>query len=270
MAGGAGVLGLLGAGLGISHVLRPARAVQPSVPADALEQNGWVKNDQTAETVLDDGAGPVNVEAVAATARYENAGLKNDIKETEVTTEYRGQTTTDRFGDYLGSEFEQSMAVFAATKIDLTPHIDELPGGIGRAEVMSPVVARAQVQFEQQLRDVGLKNVRQVQKDTLAVETGQEATLFDYRASFTFEETDVAQQGTTVTIPGDEIDIAGYLAAWHDGRNVLIGAGAHPNENYTNTITETVQDEELTISFDLELSPSSLREEVLGYIKDVE
>lgn len=270
IVGGGGIIALLAAGLGVSHVLRPARAVQPTVPEDDLERNGWVQSDLTAETVLDDAAGPINVEAIAATVQYENEGLTNDIKDTEVTIEYRGQTMTDPLSDYLGSEFDQSMGVFAATKIDLTPHIDELPGGLGRAEVMDPVVTQAQEQFDQQLRDAGLEDVRQVEESTLEVDTGQEATLFEYRASFTFEETNASLQGTTITIPGDEIEVAGYLAVWHNGRNVLIAAGAHPNENYTNTVTDTVQGAELTISFDLELSPSSLRDEVQGYMARVE
>lgn len=269
IAGGGGLIVLLGAGVGVSHVLRPARAVQPTVPADELEENGWVRIDQTVETVLDD-AGPVTVEAIASTLRYENEGLKTDIQDTPVTIEYRGQTTTGTLGDYLGEAFDQSMGVFAATKIDLTPHVDELPGGLGRAEVMDPVLTQARAQFEGQLSDAGLEDVRQVGSDTIEVETGQAAEFFEYRASFTFEKMDATLQGTTITIPGDEIEIAGYLAVWHNGRNVLVAAGAHPNENYANTITETVQGEELTVSFDLDLSPSSLREEVQGYMRRVE
>lgn len=261
---------LLGVGVGASHVLRAARAVQPTVPEGYLERNGWVKTDQTVETVLDGDAGPVDVEAIAATVQYENEALMSDIKDTAVTIEYRGQTTTEPLGDYLGSEFDRSMGVFAATKIDLTPHIDELPGGLGRAEVMDPVVSRGQEQFERWLRDAGLENVRQVQEDTVEVETGQDARFFEYRASFTVGEPDVSLQGTTITIPGDEIEIAGYLTVWHTGRNILLGAGAHPNVNYSNTITDTVQGEELTISFDLDLSPSPLQDEVRGYVTRVE
>lgn len=264
---GGGLLALVGAGVGVSHVIRPARAAQPAAPTDELDENGWVMTDQTTETVLDDAAGPVNVEAIASSVQYEDEGLKNDIKETEVVIEYLGQTATETLGDYLGSEFEQSMGIFAASKIDLTPHIDELPAGIGRTEVMEPLETQAQAQFEQQLTDAGLEDVRQVEDDTFEIETGQEASFFGYRATFTFEDTETSLQGTTIEIPGDVIELAGYLAIWHNGTNALIAAGAHPNENYADTITDTVQGEELTISFDLDLSPAALRDEIHGYMR---
>lgn len=266
---GGGVLAVLGMGIGVLHVLRPAEGILPTVPEENLEANDWVKIDQTSETPLDDSAGPVNVEAVAATVQYENEGLTRDIKDTEVKIEYRGETITERLGDHLGSEFDQSMGVFAATKIDVTPHIDELPGGIGRAEVMDPVLTQAQDKFEAQLQDAGLGNVRHVDTSDFEIDTGQMASFFEYRAAFVFEQTEVTLRGTTIEIPGGEIDVAGYLAVWHNGRNVLIAAGAHPNENYADTITETVQGDKLTLSFDLELSPSSLRDEVLGYMRRV-
>lgn len=267
---GGGFVALIAAGLGVSHVLRPTETIQPTVPETDLKANGWVKGDETTETVLDDSAGPVNVQAQAATVRYENEALVNDIKETEGTVEYFGQTTTEPLGDHLGSEFDQSMGVFAATKIDVTPHIDELPGGLGRAEVMNPVETQAQEQFEQQLRDAGLENLRQVETATFEIDTGQEATFLEYRATFVFEESSVSIQGTTVDISGGEIEVGGYLAIWHNGRNVLIAAGAHPDENYADTVTETIQGQELTLSFDLALKPSSLREEVQGYMRRVE
>ncbi len=266
---GGGIVVLLGGGLGISHVLRPARAVHPTVPEADLENNGWVQIAETSDTVLDDAAGPVNVEAIASTVQYEDQGLVRQIQDTPVQIEYRGQTSTETLGSYT-NEFEQSMGVFAATKIDITPHLDELPGGIGRAEVMDAVETQARAQFEQQLRDAGLENVSREGTSTLEVDTGQDATLDDYRATATFEQTQATVQGTTLDIAGDEIEIAGYLALWHNGRNVLIGAGAHPNENYADAVTDTVQGAELTLSFDLDLSPSSLREELLGYVRQIE
>jgi hypothetical protein len=264
---GGGILAVLGAGVGVSHVLRPARAASPVVPAQELEDDGWVQIAETSETVLDDAAGPIDVEAIASTVQYEDRALVREIMETPVTVEYRGQTATETLGEYLGEEFDQAMSVFAATKIDLTPHVDELPGGLGRAEVMDPVETQAREQFEQQLRDAGLEDVTRASVGTLEVDSGQSATLFEYRASFPVEETQVSVLGGTLDIPGDDIEIAGYLAIWHNGRNVLIGAGAHPNENYAETVTDTVQGAELTLSFDLELSPDSLRAELLEYIR---
>jgi hypothetical protein len=266
---GGGIAVLLGAGLGASHVLRPARAVHPEIPDEALESNGWVRIAETSETVLDDAAGPVDVEAIAATVQYENQGLVRETLDAPVEIEYRGQTTTETLGSYV-DEFDQSMGVFAATKIDVTPHIDELPGGLGRAEVMDRVETQARTRFEQQLRDAGLENVSQTATSTIEIDTGPSATLVEYRATFAFEPTEATVRGATVDIPGEDIEIAGYLAIWHNGRNVLIGAGAHPNENHEGTVTDTVQGAELTLSFDLALDPSSLRAELLGYVRRIE
>jgi len=178
---------LIAAGFGVSHVLRPAEVIPPTVPEAELAANGWVRVDESTETVVDDTAGPVTVQAEAATVRYENEALANRIVETEATVEYLGQTTTEPLGDHLGSEFDRSIGVFTATKVDVTPHVDELPGGLGRAEVMDPIETRAKEQFEQQLRGAGLANVRQVETAAFEVDTGQEATRFEYRATFAFE-----------------------------------------------------------------------------------
>lgn len=267
---GGGVAVLLGTGLGVSHLIRPATAVSPTVPEDDLAENGWVRSDRTTETVLEDAAGPVAIEAIAGTVQYDNEALHNDITDTDMTVEYRGETTTVPLGDSLGSAFDQSMGVFAATKIDVTPHVDELPGGLGRKEVMEPVETRAQEQFEAQLRENGLEDVRQVGADTLEVATGETATVFEYRATFVIESTEVDLDVTSIDVDGGEIAVAGYLAIWHSGKNAIIAAGGHPDENYTETVTDTVLGEELSMSFDLGLSPGSLEEEILGYMRRVE
>lgn len=266
---GGGLLAVLGAGIGTSHVLRPAEEIVPVVPEEDLEANGWVESDRTTETVIDDSVGPVTVRATAVTLQYENDGLRRDLLNTEVSIEFLGRTTTETLGDLVGSEFDRPMGVFTATKMDVTPHVDELPGGIGRARVMESVVIQANEQFERQLRDAGLVDVRQVETDTVEVDTAHSATYAEYRGTFVVEQTDVELEGTTIEIPGNAIEIAGHLAVWHDGRNVVLAAGTHPNETYSETVTETVQDEELTIEFDLDLAASSLREEVLGYMRRV-
>ena len=255
---GGGLVALLGAGFGVAHVLRPTQAVLPTVPEADLEANGWVKVDEAIEPVLKDSAGPVTVEARAGTVQYENEALLTDIRDTPVSIEFLGETITEALGDFLGSTFDQTMGVFAATKIDVTPHVDELPGGLGRAEVMAPVVSQAQAQFEQQLRDAGLENVRQVETGTFDVATGQAARVFEYRADFVFGESSASVRGASVDISGGEIEIAGYLAVWHDGRDVLLAAGAHPNQNYAESLSETIRGQELTIAFDLGLSPTEI------------
>lgn len=267
---GGGVFALLLGGIGVSHYLRGAAFVPPGVPAEQLEADGWVKLGETQEVVLDDSAGPINVEAKAVTVRYEDRALVERILDTDVTIEYQGLTATRRLGDYVGSQFDQSMGVFAATKIDVTPHIDELPAGLGQAEVMGPVRSQAQQAFEDQLREAGLENVRQTGTSTLDIDTGGTADRFEYAATFRFEETTIDVQGATIDVPGTDLEVAGYLALWHTGSNVLVAAGAHPNENYADTVTDTYQGEEITIEFDLGLRPSQMREDLLGYMAAVE
>lgn len=269
LAGG-GLVVAIGLGLGASHVLRPAGAVSPEFPRDEMEENGWVEVEQVSEPVMQSSAGPITIEAIANIVRFEDQGLVEEIKDREITLEYRGTSTTERLGDHTTGQFDQSMGVFAATKIDLTPHIDELPAGIGRAEVMGQVETQAQNQFEQQLEDAGLENPRQVDSGTFEVETGQTGSLYEYLATFSFESASFETQGVPITVPGGTIDVAGHLAVWHDGSNIVVAAGGHPAENYTDTVTESVQGGELTVDLDLGLNPSELRREIRSYMAQVE
>lgn len=268
---GIGVLAVVGVGAVGANVLRPARAVPPEVPADDLRANDWVLVDEVQEPVVEDSAGPITIRAIASTVRWENQGLVADIRDQELDIEGPGGTRTERLGDHLGEQFDQSMGVYVATKIDITPHVDELPGGIGRGQVMGQVESQAQSQFEQQLQEAGLENVRQVDT-TVSFEpnAGTDAVFFEYRGDFTFGSSSLTIQGVPVTIDGGSIEITGYLAIWHSGQNVVIAAGAHPDENYTDTVTESAAGEELTVSVDLGLRPSELREEVLDYMARVE
>lgn len=268
---GIGVLAVVGVGAVGANLLRPARAIPPEVPEDALSENDWVLVDEVQEPVVQDSAGPVSIEAIAATVRYENQGLLADIRDQDIEIQFRGETRTERLGDHIGEQFDQSMGVYAATKIDISPHIDELPAGIGRGQVMGQVESQAQSQFEQQLEEAGLEDIRQVDS-TVSFEpnTGADAVFYEYRGAFTFEPTTLTIDGVPVSLSGGSIDIAGYLAIWHTGQNVIIAAGAHPNENYTDTVTESAAGDELTVAVDLGLRPSELREEVLDYMARVE
>ncbi len=268
---GVGILAVVGVGAVGANVLRPARAIPPEVPENALSENDWVLVDDVQEPVVQDSAGPVTIEAMAATVRYENQGLLADIRDQDIEIQFRGDTSTERLGDHIGDQFDQSMGVFAATKIDITPHIDELPAGIGRGQVMGQVESQAQSQFEQQLAEAGLEDIRQVDS-TVSFEpnTGADAVFYEYRGAFTFEPTSLTIEGVPVSLSGGSIEIAGYLAIWHTGQNVIIAAGAHPNENYTDTVTESAGGDELTVAVDLGLRPSELREEVLDYMARVE
>lgn len=269
LAGG-GVLALVGTGLGVSHVLRGAEFVEPDVPADELEADGWVHVETTEAVVLDSAAGPIGVRANAVTVRYGDRALVERLKDTVLEIEAFGLTSTRRLGDVVDSQFDQSMGVFAATKIDVTPHLDELPAGLGRAEVMGQVETQAKSTFESQLREAGLEDVSQSGTTTLDVATGQTAEVFEYTATFPFEPTGVTLQGATIDVPGTNIDVAGYLAIWHNGANIIIAAGAHPNESHADTVTDTVQGEEVTLSYDLGLRPEQMREDLLGYMAAVE
>ncbi|MFB6311297.1 MAG: hypothetical protein ABEH64_08985 [Salinirussus sp.] len=198
---GGGLVALLGTGIGISHFLRPASAVQPDVPVDALQEDGWVEGESSTEVVLEDSAGPVTIRAVAATVQYQNRRLVDQVRNTEVMIDYMGQSTTQPLGDYLDGELNQPLGVFSATKIDVTPHLDELPAGLGQAEVMDPLRAQAQSEFEQQLETAGLDDIRQVRTDTIDIDTGQAAEYFEYTAAYRIEETSTTVQGVELTIP---------------------------------------------------------------------
>lgn len=247
---GAAALGLSGC----SSFTAAAAAPRPVVPEDRLQSNGWAETADESGTIFSQDYGPVTVDGVQHTLRYENTALR--------------QVVADRT---LG-EVDTALAVFFATRIDFSPNLDNLPGGIGRAEIISEVRSSARDQFEQQLRDQGLTDIETTGTESIDIDTGETADTDTIGAVFpfeglTFDVTDTER----VEIPATDVDIEAVLGVWHHGDFVIVSGGAYPAENFAQT-TETELSEGITVSVDVDLGlePERYREAVRSLVAGVE
>jgi hypothetical protein len=266
---GAGLLGAGAVGWTLFGITNEPDPPLPTVPTDEMADDGWVRTDQRTETVAEIGAVLLTVRAVANTVQYGDQGLVDEVRARGVTVDVGGQTSSEPLREAAPDAFDQHLSIFAATRIDLGPDVDNLPLGLGRAEVMSQVRTAARDNFEQTMVDSGLRNVESTGTDDLGVDTGQTATLDRFRADFPFEGGTATAAGQEFDVPSTELKMAGYLAVWHRGDFVLIGAGAHPDENYSDTVEEESAVGTATLSLDLGLRPASYRDELLGYIRRI-
>jgi hypothetical protein len=267
LLGGAVTVGAVGF-LGL-QLLGPASETPPNVPAEQLQANGWTRTNAETESV-ERQVGPLTVTSVTTAVEYENRGLVDTLRERPVETDYRGERSSDPLSAYDDDPFGDPIWVFSAARIDLSPDVDDVPGGLGLAEVMAAVEARAAENFATEMRDAGLSDVRRTETGTLDVGTGDSATLVTFAAAYPFEAVTVDTEGGDVTLPGKDIDVRGQLAVWKHGDGIIVAGGAHPNENYAETVTETDDTgADITVSLDLGLDPDSYRTRTRALIREV-
>ena len=204
LAGGAavGVAGLAGC-LGGRDGPVPA----PEVTSDRIED--WRQTDESESTVFEQSYGPVAVRALEHTRIFEYAPVADALAE-----------TVDASG---------SPVVFFATRIDLRPALDQLPGGVGRDRVMSEVEAAATDAFRAQLRNAGIENVEVVEEGTTTVRSGHTATAWRLAGEYPIDGAIPLPTGSTAEIDRP-IDIEARLGVWHDGTDVLVAGGAYPTD----------------------------------------
>lgn len=247
-AGAATVAGLAGCSTASGTV------APPKMPTELLAEGGWERIDEQHTTVFDRTYAGVTVTGTAHVLVYEDAALRREIAEKTL-----GQVS-GRFG------------LLTATHVDFSPDIDNLPGGVGRQEVIDGTEESARDAFEARMREAGLANVRQTGTGTLAIDTGEDARLTTYVAEYPFEplEFQVAG-GESVTIEGGPIRVNGDLAVWHHGDYVLVAGGAYPGENFARSLSEDLSEAiTVSVSIDLELTPGAYREEVREIVRAVE
>ena len=267
---GAGLAGVGAVGYALLSILNPPNAPRPVLPADEMESDGWVETGGEGAPVADMRVGPLTVRTLANTVQYGNRGLLDAVRDREVTIEVAGQTVTRSLAEAAPEALDQYLAIFVASRIDLGPDVDDLPLGIGRAEVMDQARIAAQASFEQTMADAGLQNVSSTGSGTLDVATGETATLDRYRADFPFEGGTVSALGQEFDVPSTALEMAGYLAVWHHEDWIMVAAGAHPAANYTDTAERELETGgTATISLDLGLTPADYREEMLGYVRQL-
>ncbi|WP_276272398.1 hypothetical protein [Haloarcula litorea] len=239
---------------GCGGFVAAANAPAPAVPTDRLESGGWQRTAEDSGTVFEETYGPVTVEAVQHTLRYEDAALRADIA-----------------GRTLG-QIDTALSVWFASRVDFSPNLDNLPGGVGQQQIVDRVRTNARDQFEQQMENQGLSDIRKSGEGTIEIDTGETAETVQLSAVYPFEGiTFQVTEGERVEIPPTDIGIEAVLAVWHHGDYTLISGGAYPAQNFENSI-ESDLSEGITVSVDIDLGlePAAYREEVRSLIAGVE
>jgi len=240
--GGVGAVGL-GALAGCTNAL--GTVAPPEVPESQLEEGGWERSDRTEETVLDQSYGPINVTAKSTTLTYSDTALATEIEEKTL------------------GRIDGTLAIYAASHINFDPNLNNLPGDVGRKEVVNEVATQARSQFAQRMRDQGLENVEEVGEAEFTTDSGKSPGLATYRGEFPVGTLEFDADGETFTLDVDTIEVAGDLAVWNEGDFVVVAGGAYPAENYADTVSRDLSDAiDVTVDVDLGLTPDEYRTEV--------
>lgn len=246
--------GALAAGTASLAGCAAAAAVPPPrVSEQLLRQGGWEQVADDSSVVFERSMAGISITATQHTRRYTDTALRTEIRDRTL-----GNVDTD-------------LMVFFATRVDFTPNIDNLPAGVGRAEIMDVIRENAKEGFRQQLASAGLENIQETGTGTLTVDTGEQAELTRFAAEFPFAGmTFQVAANSGVQIPGTTIGIEGRMATWHHGDYALIAGGANPAQNYTKTVTQALSDGiDVTVDIDLKLTPTRYATEITNLVKSV-
>ena len=242
-----GVAGLAGLA-GCNNVATTAlgSVAPPDVPTAALDEGGWVLQEEDSREVFEEDYGPVTVTAKAHSLVYTDDELASKVE-------------TDTLGSVAGT-----FATFAATRVKFSPDLTSLPESVGREQLVDQVEANSKAQFEQRMRDAGLSDVAEVETGEMQVDTGETARYTGYGAAFEVGEFSFdLPNGDPMTIDVDAIGVAGDLAVWVHEDSVLIAGGAYPAENFAidrrAEITDAIT---VDVSIDLGLTPTEYSTEV--------
>ncbi|MDL0140656.1 DUF6517 family protein [Halobacterium salinarum] len=236
-AAGLGILGGCSAAVGT--------VAPPDVSSDALDAGGWERADRSEETVFSESYGPVEVAGKAVTLTYRNAELAAAVAED------------------TGGRVNATLGVFTASHINFDPPLNDLPGNVGRAEVLDKTTAQARSQFRRRMRGRGVTNITETGVETLTTATGREPAMATFQGDYRVGDIEYETGGDTVTIDAGGIAVAGDLAVWNEGDDVVVAGGAYPAQNYTKTATRELSDAiTITIDIDLGLTPADYRANV--------
>ncbi len=221
----------------------------PDVPTDQLNEGGWERTDEDTRTVFEESYGPVTVTAKAHSLTYSDTALRESIREKTLGT------------------IDAQVAVYSATHIDFGPDLNNLPGGVGRAQLLDQTEQSARSQFRSRMESVGLQDITRSSTGSLTVDTGEEASVTEYEATFPVDSFSAEFRGETLAVDLDDLSVAGTLAVWNHGDYVLVAGGAYPAQNAaTSEATELSDAITVNVDIDLGLTPEAYREEVLGLI----
>ncbi|MEF8777195.1 MAG: hypothetical protein V5A43_11945, partial [Haloarculaceae archaeon] len=267
---GTGLVGLLGVGYTVLSIMDPPNAPAPTFPTEQMEAQGWERITGEGALVTEVRLGPLSIPTETTTVQYGNRELLEEVRAREVTIEGAGETFSRPIAVTSSEALDQYLALVVGSRIDPGPDVDNMPLGIGRAEVMGAARSTAQLSFEETMTNVGLQNVERTEAGTLEVATGETATLYRYHADFPFDGGAAAVLGEELEIPSTAVKMAGHLAVWHHDDWIMVAAGVHPDENYSESVQRDLETgETATLSLDLGLTPSAYREDILGYIEQM-
>lgn len=242
-----GIAGLAGCGAG-SATKRP-----PRVPDDRLEEGGWVQTDQLSRRLFERDIGGRTVTADAVTRLFEDRRLSQRIAEKSL------------------EQVQATLAQFFATRVVTDPNIANLPGGIGRDELVSQTRSRAESQFKGRLASAGLEDVRKVGEESMTVETGETAERTDYEAAFAIDSIRFpVTEEETLTVEGGALTVRGHLAVWIHDDGIFVSGGAYPGENFRREVDKQLSSAiNVSVEVDMGLEPDAYRSELLGLVRRV-
>lgn len=242
-----GIAGLAGCGAG-SATRRP-----PRVPEEQLESGGWVQTDRLSRQLFEREFAGRTVTAEAVTRLFEDRQLSESISEKSL------------------GQVQGTLAQLFATRAVADPNVADLPGGVGRDELVAQVRSRAEERFKRRLSSAGLEDVGEVGRESMSVETGETAERTDYEATFAIDSlTFPVSDGQAIEIEGAALTVRGHLAVWIHGDGILISGGAYPGENFRREVDEQLSSAiSVSVEVDMGLTPAAYRSELLGLIRQV-
>jgi hypothetical protein len=244
--GGASLVGL-GALAGCTNAVGTVAA--PEVPQDQLQDGGWEQTNRTEETVFEESYGPVTVTAKSTTLTFSDKVLAASVK------------------DKTLSQIDGTLAIFSASHINFSPDLNNLPGGVGKKEIVEQAEQSAREQFKQRMRDEGLENVLQTGEEEFQTDSGASPGLTTFSADFPVGTIEYDTGAETFSIDVGAIEVAGDLAVWNSGDYVVVAGGAYPAESFSTTTQKDLSEAiSVTVDIDLGLTPEDYRTEVRNLI----
>lgn len=231
-----------------------ASAPAPRLDEDLLSSGGWKQIDQNEETVFEKSYSGFTIEAHAHTLVYEDAELRGDMKEKTM------------------GAVASPLSILFATRIDFSPSLNNLPGGIGQDKIASAVRDNAQEDFEKRLKENGLTDIKETGESTLTVDTGEEADVVELSAVYSVDDVDfqLPEGDESVTIEGASLTVDAFLAAWNHGEYTLLAGGAYPAENFARSVSKDVTEAiNISVDVDLGLTPEKYASETTEIVKSV-
>ncbi|GAB6879275.1 DUF6517 family protein [Halorubrum gandharaense] len=245
-AAGAGLLGLAGC-------VASASPSPPDVPDDLLAANDWELVDEEQAAAFSESVAGQEITATATTEIYENAPLREDLAEKTL------------------GEVTEGPVTFFASRVTFDPDLTNLPGGVGREQVIDEVEANARDQLTAQMEANGVEGVETVDEGELTVDSGESARRTDMEGVLPFEPISVpVTDDEELAIDEDGIPVAGRLAVWHAEESVLVAGGAFPAENFAADLDEALSSAvSVSIEVDLELDPEQYEDDLLELVRSV-